>query len=51
MFTSVVFLFHCYGETMEQIYTNLEKDGSEWAITQLNTLKKMVSEGIYFLFI
>ena len=39
------------GETMEQIYTNLEKDGSEWAITQLNTLKKMVSERIYFPFI
>ena len=30
------------GETVEQIFTNLEKDGSEWAISQLNTLKKMV---------
>ncbi|XP_071152505.1 3-hydroxyisobutyryl-CoA hydrolase, mitochondrial-like isoform X1 [Mytilus edulis] len=29
------------GKTMEEIYQNLEKDGSEWATTQLNTLKKM----------
>lgn len=32
------------GKTMEEIYQNLEKDGSEWATTQLNTLKKMVKE-------
>ncbi|ESP02886.1 hypothetical protein LOTGIDRAFT_177835 [Lottia gigantea] len=27
--------------TVEQIFTNLEKDGSEWALKQLETLKKM----------
>ena len=30
------------GETVEEIVSNLEKDGSEWAVKQLNTLKKMV---------
>ena len=31
------------GKTMEDIYRNLEEDGSEWALKQLETLKKMVS--------
>lgn len=29
------------GETVEEIMKNLEKEGSEWAASQLNTLKKM----------
>jgi len=32
---------HFSGESMEAIFTSLEKDGSEWAIKQLETLKKM----------
>lgn len=31
------------GDTVEEIFSNLEKEGSEWALKQLNTLKKMVS--------
>ena len=31
------------GESVEEIFANLEKDGSEWALKQLNTLKKMVT--------
>ena len=31
------------GSSVEQIFESLEKEGSEWAIKQLKTLKKMVS--------
>ncbi len=31
------------GSTVEGIFEKLEKDGSEWATAQLNTLRKMVS--------
>ncbi len=30
------------GSTVEGIFENLEKDGSEWAAAQLKTLRKMV---------
>ena len=30
------------GSTIEQIFNSLEQDGTDWAIKQLNTLKKMV---------
>jgi hypothetical protein len=30
------------GKTMEEIYEKLASEGSEWATTQLNILKKMV---------
>lgn len=31
------------GDTVEDIFNQLEKDGSEWSLNQLNLLKKMVS--------
>ena len=31
------------GTTIEQIFDNLQKDGSDWAVKHLNILKKMVS--------
>ena len=31
------------GGTVEQIFNGLEQDGTDWAVKQLNTLKKMVS--------
>ena len=31
------------GTSLEQIYSNLEKDGSDWSQKQLSTLKRMVS--------
>ena len=35
------------GKTLEDIYRNLEKDGSEWASKTLATLQKMVSQNLY----
>ena len=37
------------GDSMEEIFTSLEKDGSPWATKQLETLKKMVSDEIFLI--
>lgn len=40
----VLFVFSTFGaDTLEAIFQNLQKDGSEWAVKQLETLNKMVS--------
>lgn len=38
-------------ETLEEIFDRLNKDGSEWAKCQLETLKKMVRHFCMYMFV